>query len=986
MKKYDCVKCHTPLKILKADPPERIRCGICGTVNRLRAKQPGRVAKRAPAKNLKQPRPAATPLPTRTQPRPAATIERPGPNLDHLVEEIQTANTPTPSQGSNNSNIGSASSNPKLGPYEVLREIGSGGVGMILKARDHNLKRDVAVKILRPKAHRDKAQRLRFMEEAQITGQLDHPGIAPVHMLGQDADGREFFSMKLVSGRTFEEILTLWHAADQKIRKDFPLSRLLSIFERICETVGFAHARRVLHRDLKPANIMIGTYGEVWVLDWGLAKIMDGPISPWPRAIEKPGSKVRSVREDVQRGLTLTGHTVGTPEYMAPEQACGQDLDERTDLFSLGAILYHMLTGSSPYVGETAQQVLSSAAMGQFTQVRRTAVGRNAPPALAAIVEKCLSKRPAKRYRNAQALVEDLRSYAEGNAVSALPESSLDSIRRFMRKHQRTVKGISYAAMLSLLMLTAVAGWGAHKDRQALEAQTNAARAQQRALNAELAIQGQKQRALAAELATKNQKHRAEIAEVAQQKEKARRLQAELETQKALAASAVKATRRIKAFAPYAQAMDLLLRGQRFDQAEALFNNALAIDSEFAEAQYSLGEVLRRQGKPLQAAHAYWKASKLSKTISGKSNVQALLAAGFAFDGSGMYAEAETVFREAAEVDPLNPLSMVGKVFGLLHQRKLKEGLDLAHQAEKKAPHLWETQFAVGCILYECGMEGILAPWSWRNPALEAMRRSLELDPNQGETLSWLSRILATGTDQERAEALTLSNKAMQMEPSNSNRLFQKALNLIAKNQVAPARATLLQAKKLGLPDSHQLVFEAVLESKTGDPKKAYAAMTKAIHSTPAWPSLMVNRLGLAMKCGKFGEVREEFETWYRNNPHYSGIHSIMGLVYARENKIEAAALEYEKGLRMAPYSHTLLRGLLLCRMKVKQWGPALNASSRLIKVQPENFQNQVFHLKLLTQTKQWAKARTFLQTLEEQFPGKEQALAPYLKILKNKN
>src|SRR5262249_1726609 len=242
-------------------------------------------------------------------------------------------------------------------------------MGAILKGRDTDLGRDIAVKVLL-ETHAGKTELLqRFVEEAQIAGQLQHPGIVPVYELGQFADRRPYFTMKLVKGKTLARLL----AARQDPSEERP--RFLKVFEQVCQTVAYAHARGVIHRDLKPSNIMVGNYGEVQVMDWGLAKVLpQGGVADEKSAPERqPAEAVSVIRtrgsrgSDTPEGLGLhtgAGSVLGTPAYMAPEQALGavDRLDERADVFGLGAILCEVLTGRPPYLGSDFAQLHRKAA------------------------------------------------------------------------------------------------------------------------------------------------------------------------------------------------------------------------------------------------------------------------------------------------------------------------------------------------------------------------------------------------------------------------------------------------------------------------------------------------------------------------------------------------------------------------------------------------------------------------------------------------
>src|SRR5262245_13723505 len=222
-----------------------------------------------------------------------------------------------------------------VGRYEVFEQVGQGGMGTVLRGRDPELDRELAIKTLRVEHRASAGLARRFLEEARIGGQLQHPGVVPVHELGT-ADGLPYFTMKLVRGRTLAELL------QERSSPADGLPRLLQVFEQVCQTVAYAHSRGILHRDLKPDNIMVGAFGEVQVMDWGLAKVLD---RPGEEGTVHPASDVRL--------QTQAGTVAGTPAYMAPEQARGEvgQLDARADVFGLGAILCAILTGRPPFLG-----------------------------------------------------------------------------------------------------------------------------------------------------------------------------------------------------------------------------------------------------------------------------------------------------------------------------------------------------------------------------------------------------------------------------------------------------------------------------------------------------------------------------------------------------------------------------------------------------------------------------------------------------------
>src|SRR6516165_3264249 len=232
------------------------------------------------------------------------------------------------------------------GRLHLVEPIGQGGMGEVYRVRDSDFGRDLAVKILKTNLLDNSAMVERFLEEARVCGRLQHPGVPPVHEMGRLPNGRPYFTMKLVRGRTFAELL--------RERDDFK-PRFLKVFEQICQTVAYAHSQGIIHRDLKPANVMVGAFGEVQVMDWGLAKVLAedaGQDVGQAFQPDRPGS-VRLENLTYGRDVTHPGDVLGTFAYMPPEQARGDidRLDERCDVFSLGALLCQVLTGQAPYTG-----------------------------------------------------------------------------------------------------------------------------------------------------------------------------------------------------------------------------------------------------------------------------------------------------------------------------------------------------------------------------------------------------------------------------------------------------------------------------------------------------------------------------------------------------------------------------------------------------------------------------------------------------------
>jgi eukaryotic-like serine/threonine-protein kinase len=300
--------------------------------------------------------------------------------------------------------------------YEILGALGQGGMGTVFLARDRELEREVALKVLRAAASTpEMAQRLR--REARILARLEHPGIVPVHDVGRLPDGRVYYVMKLVRG------VRLDYYARAAVLTD-----LLRLFLRICETIGFAHAQGVVHRDVKPGNIMVGAFGEVLVLDWGIAKGAG-------EAERREGGKGVDADEAVVAGDTAPGTVLGTPGFMSPEQERGdvEQIDGRSDVYSLGAVLRLLVTGSE----------------GQLARLPATL------RPLRAIWRKAMAPIPGDRYPSAQSLAEDVARYLDAQPVGAYKEPLLEKGRRLVAKYQTPILLVlAYLAMRILFLVT----------------------------------------------------------------------------------------------------------------------------------------------------------------------------------------------------------------------------------------------------------------------------------------------------------------------------------------------------------------------------------------------------------------------------------------------------------------------------------------------------------------------------------------------------
>ncbi|MCK6446805.1 MAG: serine/threonine-protein kinase [Planctomycetes bacterium] len=375
--------------------------------------------------------------------------------------------------------------------YRMGGEIARGGMGSIHRVWDEDLRRELAMKRVLPadaadgSASRDSRERTRlarFVDEAQVTGRLAHPGIVPVHEVGVDAEGRAYFTMKLVEGVTLERVFERVRAGDAAWSR----TRALDILLRVCEAMSYAHANGVIHRDLKPANVMVGAFGEVHVMDWGLARVVDRGDSGAPsEAAARPPANAAAGREaslsddGVLGSRTLDGDVLGTLAYMSPEQARGElaQLGPATDVYALGAMLYELLAGHPPHhrVGE------DPGVSELWRRVREDdpapLSSADAPPELVAICEHALEREWRRRYPDMTALAADLRAFLEGRVVQAYRTGAWAEARNWMKRNRALAGALAAGALAVVAGLVIAVVLRREADENARIARENADKA-----------------------------------------------------------------------------------------------------------------------------------------------------------------------------------------------------------------------------------------------------------------------------------------------------------------------------------------------------------------------------------------------------------------------------------------------------------------------------------------------------------------------------
>lgn len=375
---------------------------------------------------------------------------------------------------------------PALGPehgsptgrYRILRSHARGGLGEVFLASDAELKREVALKAIQERHADDPQGRARFVLEAEVTGNLEHPGIVPVYGLGYQPDGRPYYAMRFIKGDSLKEAIARFHASDDSGRdpgeRFAELRRLLARFLDVCDAIEYAHSRGVLHRDLKPANVMLGPYGETLVVDWGLAKTL-GSIESRTESENEPDEAMLQPSSS-GTAETQAGSAIGTPQFMSPEQAAGRldQIGPASDVYSLGATLFCILTGQSPVEGDEVGEVLRRVTHGEIPSARQ--IRHDVPRPLEAICLKAMALQPQNRYATPRALADDVERWLADEPVSAWREPRFIRVRRWLGRHRALVLMVGVGAVVTLFGLAAVSAIQAQANRR-LVAANNAERA-----------------------------------------------------------------------------------------------------------------------------------------------------------------------------------------------------------------------------------------------------------------------------------------------------------------------------------------------------------------------------------------------------------------------------------------------------------------------------------------------------------------------------
>jgi serine/threonine-protein kinase len=882
--------------------------------------------------------------------------------------------------------------------YQLLGEIARGGMGAILRGRDVDLGRDLAVKVLL-EAHKEKPNLVkRFVEEAQIGGQLQHPGVVPVYELGSFADRRPFFTMKLVKGRTLAELLL----ARSSPAEDLP--RFLSIFESVAQTMAYAHVRGVIHRDLKPSNVMVGSFGEVQVMDWGLAKVLpqggvaadEAGKTPEP---EVPVSMIRTARSGSDADASQAGSVLGTPGYMAPEQARGEleAVDERADVFGLGAILCEILTGKPAFTGRSAAETLRKAGRGEVGEAFGRLDGCGAEPDLIALARKCLAPEREDRPRQAGIVAEQITAHLAGvqERLRQTELARVDATARAQEERKRRKLTLGLAA--AVLALVTVGGGGAAMYLQQRRDRASRLELALREVNllrsqAEADPEGDPVKWRSAVEAVK----RAEVLLGPLSDREAQQRVRELGEQVAAATTAAErdATlireavdiRSAEADDPDGSASDAayarVFRDARLD-IDALGPEAAALKIKARPAGVALA---------LAAALDDWAAQRRKARPKDADGWKRLLATVRAVDpeptrdrmrqlwsASDRKAQRQPLLQLAREADPRGwpPVNLTLLAGALAEAGERDAAADLLRRAQTEHPgDVWVNYNLARLLeqLHPPRIEEAIRFYSAAravrpetahelahalkglgrgNEALAVFRKLTELRSGNGRHWGCLCVLLSERGDRAAAEsalqkAVTIQREAIRLRPDDASAHNTLGLVLCDVAHDYPAAEAAFR-ESIRLQPDHAVAHHNLGLALRGQGKmaEAIAEYREAIRRQPDSVKTHHNLGNALHDQGKVSEAIAEYREAIRLKPDYAEAHTNLGYTLSGQGKVDEAIAEYRQAIRLKPdlvIAHTNLGRALHDQGKVAE---AIAEYREAIRLQPD-YSPAHYHLGLM--------------------------------------
>jgi eukaryotic-like serine/threonine-protein kinase len=841
--------------------------------------------------------------------------------------------------------------------YRIDGEIARGGMGSVLKGRDPDLGRDVAIKVLREDLRGNADMVRRFVEEAQIGGQLQHPGIVPIYELGAFADRRPFFSMKLVKGHTLAGLL-----ADRGHPSD-GLPRFLAIFESIAQTVAYAHARGVIHRDLKPSNVMVGSFGEVQVMDWGLAKVLprggvvDDASAGKPDREETVIATARSGSDDSD--LSHAGSAMGTPSYMAPEQARGEieRVDERADVFALGSILCEVLTGRPAFTGRSSGEIQRKAALGDLADALHRLDDSGADADLVGMAKECLAREPEDRPRSAGAVADRVTAYLAG-VQEKLRRAELEGVEERARRRTTTVTAAA-------VILLGLAGGGGYvwNQRQRAERVARTARGVDEALADAARLRGEAQAAppgeagrwaVALSAAKRAQGLLAQGEADAPLKGRVDALLAQLETDRAAAADKA---RRLEADRALLANLETA-RGRR-----AEYVDLKRADAEYAAAFVKAGldldgsapaesaKWLASRSDPMELAgylddwahlrrkdnraEADWRRLVEAARAADPDPWRDALRARVASNGAAAAAELRRLAddEKALDIQPAPSL--------ILLARQLKDDIGdreraagILRRAVFRHPGEFWAQIELSNVH---GLDSGTAQEMYPRPEETVRHSTAAVAIRPGSPMAHRALGIALHALGKFDEAVAEYREAMRLKPDYYKTHVSLAIGLSAQGKLDEAIAEYREAMRLKPDDEWAHIGLGGLFVNRGMSNEAAAEYLEASRIKPE-SALARNMLGRARYLQKrYDEAIAAYREVIRLDPGDGGWYHNLGDALRGQGKLDEAVVAYRDAIRLKPDLATAYNGLGLALKAQKKTDEAIAAYRDSIRLDPHD-------------------------------------------------
>ncbi len=797
---------------------------------------------------------------------------------------------------------------PHLGRYPITGRLGEGGMGLVWQVRDSQLGREVAAKVVSGEA--EALTRHKFIVEAQVTGQLEHPNIVPVYELATSEEGEPYFTMKRVDGRTFGAIL----ANDRTLSgQDGPrrLGEDLQVFLKVCDAVGYAHSKGVIHRDLKPDNIMVGSFGEVLVLDWGLAKILGTETDHV--ALDLPVGPLAELASDDQQ--TLTGTILGTPAYMPPEQALGQidQLDERSDIYSLGVILYQILTLTQPFGGESLPELLAEVCRAKPIPPSER-VDTGIPWELEQVTLKAMARQPVERYQSVEALKRDIEAYLADRLLEAPSYTWHQRLVKWLRTHRHRLVGTVALLAVTALLLGGLRWRQQQQHQEQQAAQQQQLRAGQFARHRADALKArQAENWGATEVAARRALDlrpdaplRELLAEARSQLAERRRSHARVLSEQKLLEQLKPLITEIAAARSFFYVPRIKIRERLTGVRRALRKISRLADSaeysEHAEVWHWIGQAQLLLGDERAAEKSLKKAASIDPGVSTTASdlgrlylrrARSLMisvqnesnSVNIRMRKRRSLTEARRWLERANQVQGL--WGDILRSYRLLAQRRYAKAIKTARQSLARHHNLLGTE--------ELWL--IIGLASEEQPAKQrAFDKAIRRCPNH----AWAH--FFRSLTQEPAEGIIADlTRALEINPQLIWAYINRGVAWLDAGNLDRARQDLDRA--IALDDQNELAWNnrAAVGLQANQPEQALRDATRALELEPRFPRALRNRGMAYVKLGRSGEAIADLSRAIKLAPDDPGCLIGRGRVYYRVQNLKAALSDFTKAIELNP-------------------------------------------------------------------------------------